>query len=239
MVFTLDDVAGLEKQKKIVYDSLILPLKKKDLYSKLVLQPDKVHERNTFLLHGPPGTGKSFFAEALANSMNVPYYSFSGTEFLKSYVGEGAKSLRSAYSSSSGIIFIDELDAIGKNRSFLQSAPIDDILLELLVSMDGVNTNYNIVTIGATNRLDVIDPALLSRFSHIMNFPLPDDIQREEIIKTKSSYFNHKIDSFDFLVEKTTGFVGRQIENCFVDAYRNALSLDRSYLLEKDFEVNL
>ena len=239
MSLSLSDVAGLEEQKKVVYDSLILPLRKKELYNSLVLQPEKINERKTFLLHGPSGTGKSLFAQALAQTMGIPYASYHSTEFLKGLVGQGAQDLRSVYASSSGMIFLDELDAIGKDRSLLHSSPIDDVLLELLVCIDGVGTNYDVVTMAATNRLDILDSALVSRFSYVLEFPLPNALQREKIIEKKSSYYNHKVSSFNFLVDKTENCDGRTIDNYFIAARNNALSHDRSYLIKDDFEVRL
>lgn len=237
--YTLNDVAGLEEQKNVVYTNLILPLEKKELFSSLVLHPEKLKERKTFLLRGPSGTGKSFFAQALANTLDAPYFSFQSTQFLTSLVGKGAQALREVYAKEEGIIFLDEIDAIGKDRSLTKNAPIDDVLLELLTCLDGASSNYNLVTLAATNRFSSLDSALISRFSYILDFPLPDALQREKIIEKKSSYFNHQISSFDFLVNKTEGFDGREIENYFIRARNNAMLSDRNYLTEHDFEVNL
>lgn len=236
MVVTLDDVAGLNDHKLALFKAFSLPLKKKDLYNALVLQPDKLRVRKTALFYGPPGTGKTFLAEALATSMEAPFNFYKSTEFIQGLVGQGANMLRDVYNSKEGIIFLDEIDAIGSTRTSYSNSLTNDVLLELLTCLDGVNANYNLITIAATNKISSLDDALLSRFTHKLEFKLPDAKQRSEIIRTKFSYFNHKIASYDFLVNVSEGFDSRKITDLFDVAISNALLNDRNYLLEQDFE---
>ncbi len=235
MTITLDDVAGLEFQKNIFYESIILPIRKKSLFDKLILAPEKVVEQKTFLLYGPPGSGKTFLTTALANTLDVPFNYYSSTNFLNSYVGKGASDLRNIYSSASGLIFLDEIDAIGKDRSLFPNSHSDDILIELLNCLDGVGSNSDLITIAATNKFDILDSALKSRFAHKIPFFSLDYNQRNKLVSKYLSYYNNKLKSIDFIVDKTESWDARDIKNLFSKASRQAILSNRSYLSEKDF----
>ncbi len=239
MVFSLDDVVGLTVQKEAVYDSLILPLQKKELYNSLLKDPEKIKERRNFLFHGPSGTGKTHLAKAIASEADVPVVLVQSTQLLQRYVGDGSKALRDLYAHNKGIIFIDEIDAIASKRSKQQSLT-HDLLLQLLSLLDGVGSYYSTATIMATNCFDSIDPALLSRIplSHQLYFPLPDAVQRERIISLQASYHNISDDfNCSLLVSQTQGYDGRQLEDLFAFARRSALKNDCNKLSAKDFVV--
>lgn len=240
MVITLDDVVGLEHQKQIMHDSLILPLQKKELYTSLILSPDKIKERKNFLFYGPPGTGKTHLAHAIAHTCGLSVTMVESTQLLQRYVGDGPKALRELYDTESGLIFIDEIDAIALARSDKQLAS-QDVLLQLLLLLDSVQSSYSHATILATNRMAALDPALLSRIPlfYQLHFPAPDAMQRKRIIDLQLSYHQtNKIDS-SYLVSLTEGYDGRQLEDLFLRARQIALKNDRNYLSSSDFSLGV
>lgn len=232
-------VAGLDEHKQVLYDAFVLPVKKAKLYSKLIKEPNKVSQRKNFLFYGPPGSGKTLLAQAIAKESQQHVILAQATEFLDRYVGAGAKSLRSLYEKTdqNKIVFIDEIDAIAKKRGG-QSEHTNDVLLQLLTTLDGVSSSPKTSTIMTTNRYDVLDEALLSRIphKHQLYFPAPDAEQRKKILDLNLSYYSNKIPSVDFLVQKTEGYDGRQLVDLFQLATNSALKNERSYLISKDFQ---
>lgn len=235
---TYKDVAGLKQQKEALYDALIAPLQQEDLYRKLVLEPSKIKERNNFLFYGPSGTGKTLLAKATAFESQLPFTMIDATVFLQKYVGSGAKSIRDLYQKSEGIVFIDEIDAIAQKRG-TASPYVEDILLQLLTVLDGIGSDYSKATIMSTNRYNSLDDALLSRIpqSHQLQFPLPDEVQRKNIFRIQLQYHNNKVADLDNLVSKTNNYDGRQLEDLFAQARRNALKNKRCFLIESDFKT--
>lgn len=198
------------------------------------------------LLEGPPGTGKTLLARAIASEANANFISVSGSEFVEIFVGTGALKVRNLFKTarenSPSIIFIDEIDAIGKQRSTGLNMGDDEreqTLNQILAEMDGFTPNENIIVLGATNRKDVLDSALLrpGRFDRIVNIPLPDKNSRKDILKLylkdKNTDKNIKI---DFLSELTTGFSGAQIKNLINEASINAARLGNIIITEKNIE---
>jgi len=235
---TLDDIAGLERQKAILQDMLILPMSESKLYTEMIIEPSKIKERKNFLFYGPPGTGKTYLARGLAGSCNLDFTSVQSTQLLQRYVGEGAQSVRNLYESTSGIIFIDEIDAIaGKRNEF--NAHTSDVLLQLMMMLDSMGGDYNLSTIMATNRVDSIDDALLSRIpvTNRLYFPVPDKVQREKIITQHLSYHRNEINDISKIVDLTNNYNGRDIEDIFALARRNALKAKRSSLEMEDFKI--
>jgi proteasome regulatory subunit len=237
----LNDLVGLEKQTKILHDCLFLPIIEKELYNKLVKCPDKVKNRKHFLFYGPPGTGKTSLAKALASEYDVPYTFVQSTQFLNQFVGTGASIMRKLYSNQNGIVFIDEIDIIAKKRTGSDYSKTDDILVQLLMILDGATSNFNSSTIMATNKYELLDDALLSRIpkSNQLYFPMPDEKQRKNMIEKKLSYYNHKINAIDELVKKTNNYDGRNIEDLFSTAKNYALNSKRDYLVIEDFLIDL
>ena len=188
------------------------------------------------LLEGLPGTGKTLIAKAIAKETNASFLSISASEFVEVYVGLGATKIRDLFKQAreerdkngAAIIFIDEIDAVGKKRGSSNMMGTNDereqTLNQLLSEMDGFEPNTNIIVIAATNRKDVLDPALLrpGRFDRIIYVPLPDKTSREEILKLymKTKQVEENI-SLNYLAEMTSGFSGAQIKNLLNEAAIN------------------
>ncbi len=237
-MITIDDVVGLKQQQKIFKDVLILPNEQKENYDKLVLAPDKVKRRKNFLLYGPSGSGKTFLVHALANTLDLSFTSIGATQLLQELHGRGSRMLRDLYNDNKGgVIFIDEADAIARDRTINKASLSYDVLLQLMLCMDGIGANYDTTTILATNKKVVFDDGLLSRIPlrHQLSFPHPDSSQRELIIKKQLSYHNNRVKDVSSLVKLSEGFDGRQLEDVFAYARTNALNNNHDYLSEGDF----
>ncbi len=183
---TFDDVAGIDEAKQEL-EEVVEFLKDQKKFSRL---GGKIP--TGALLVGPPGTGKTLLARAIAGEANVPFFSISGSDFVEMFVGVGASRVRDMFEQGKKnapcIIFIDEIDAVGRHRGAGLGGGNDEreqTLNQLLVEMDGFETNAGIIIIAATNRPDVLDPALLrpGRFDRQVHVPLPDIIGREKILK--------------------------------------------------------
>ena len=216
------DVAGYAEEKeelREVVDYLRNPLKFVELGAKI---PHGV------LLVGPPGTGKTLLAKAVAGEANVPFYSISGSDFVEMYVGVGASRVRdlfdTAKKSPASIIFIDEIDAVGRHRGAGLGGGHDEreqTLNQLLVEMDGFGNSEGIIVIAATNRPDILDPALLrpGRFDRQVTVSYPDIKGREEILKlhAKGKPFENEV-HFDVIAKSTAGFTGADLGNLLNEA---------------------
>ena len=211
------DVAGYDEEKeelREVVDYLRNPLKFVELGAKI---PHGV------LLVGPPGTGKTLLAKAVAGEANVPFYSISGSDFVEMYVGVGASRVRdlfdTAKKSPASIIFIDEIDAVGRHRGAGLGGGHDEreqTLNQLLVEMDGFGNSEGIIVMAATNRPDILDPALLrpGRFDRQVTISYPDIKGREEILKVhaRTKPFENEV-KFEVIAKSTAGFTGADLEN--------------------------
>lgn len=198
------------------------------------------------LLEGPPGTGKTLIAKAIASEANATFISISASEFVELFVGMGASKVRNLFSTARNnapcIIFIDEIDAVGRQRGTginMGNDEREQTLNQLLAEMDGFAQNENIIVIAATNRKDVLDAALLrpGRFDRIINVPLPDRESRKEIFKVylKNKKVNNDI-QIDFLSEITAGFSGAQIKNLINEAAINAARLGNTIITQSNIE---
>ena len=217
-----DDVAGCDEEKAEMVE-LVEYLKDPKKYSKFGARLPK-----GVLLIGPPGTGKTLLAKAVAGEAKVPFYSISGSDFVEMFVGVGAGRVRDLFKRAKQtapcLIFIDEIDAVGRQRGAGLGGGNDEreqTLNQLLVEMDGFEANTGILVIAATNRDDVLDPALLraGRFDRTITVNLPDRAGREAIFKVHAR--NKKIDpSLDWsaLAQRTVGFSGADIENILNEA---------------------
>jgi len=213
--FTFKDVAGNEEEKeemKELIDFLKNPKKYQDIGASI---PKGV------LLEGPPGTGKTLLAKAVAGEANVPFYSISGSEFVEKYVGVGASRIRSLFKdakyNSPCVIFIDEIDVLGGKRGGGNSSGSrenDQTLNQLLTEMDGFHKSKGLIVIGATNRKDILDSALLrpGRFDRQFTVDLPDVKAREAILKVhaKNKKLDKKVD-FSQIAQQTPGMSGAQL----------------------------
>ncbi|MBQ7995324.1 MAG: ATP-dependent zinc metalloprotease FtsH [Bacilli bacterium] len=216
------DVAGCDEEKEEMVE-LVGYLKNPKKYSQFGARLPK-----GVLLIGPPGTGKTLLAKAVAGEAGVPFYSISGSDFVEMFVGVGAGRVRDLFKKAKQtapcIIFIDEIDAVGRQRGAGLGGGNDEreqTLNQLLVEMDGFDYNAGILVIAATNRDDVLDPALLrpGRFDRIVTVSTPDAAGREAIFKVHSK--NKKLDpniDFKALSKRTIGFSGADIENIMNEA---------------------
>ncbi len=198
------------------------------------------------LLVGPPGTGKTLLAKAVAGEANVPFYSISGSDFVEMYVGVGASRVRSLFKTAKQnapcLIFIDEIDAVGRQRGAGLGGGNDEreqTLNELLVEMDGFEDNNGIIVMAATNRDDVLDPALTrpGRFDRKITVDLPDKSGRAAILKVHSK--NKKLApdvSFDSIASRTVGFSGADLANIMNDAAILAVRSNRDAITTSDID---
>jgi len=234
------NVAGME-EAKIEVQEIVDFLKKPDKYTKLGGKIPK-----GALLVGPPGTGKTLLAKAVAGEANVPFFSLSGSDFVEMFVGVGASRVRDLFSQakqkSPCIVFIDEIDAIGRTRSRGASLGGNDerenTLNQLLTEMDGFDTNAGVIIIAATNRADVLDPALMraGRFDRQIHVELPDLTEREDIFKVHIKPLKMSSDvDIQKLAKQTPGFSGADIANVCNEAALIAARSNKKSVTHQDF----
>ena len=240
MQITFKDVAGLEGAKEEVQEVVDF-LKNADKYTKLGGKIPK-----GMLLVGPPGTGKTLLAKAVAGEAQVPFFSLSGSDFVEMFVGVGASRVRDLFAQakakSPAIIFIDEIDAIGRARGGKNFTGGNDerenTLNQLLTEMDGFGTDTNVIVMAATNRADILDKALLraGRFDRSIYVDLPELHERREIFEVHLK--NIKIDDSvdrEFLAKQTPGFSGADIANVCNEAALIAARNGRESVTKQDF----
>ncbi|HOB06956.1 MAG TPA: proteasome-activating nucleotidase [Methanoculleus sp.] len=188
---TFDQIGGLREEIEEVREAVEYPLTKPEIYKRIGVEPPK-----GILLYGPPGTGKTLIAKAVARQSKACFIRMSGSELVHKYIGEGAQLVRELFTlareRAPAIVFIDEIDAIGSMRTndgTSGSAEVQRTLMQLLAEMDGFGNRGNIRIMAATNRIDMLDPALLrpGRFDRIIEIPLPDAEARIEILKIHSA----------------------------------------------------
>ncbi len=237
---TFNDVAGLEETKEEL-EEVVDFLKQPNKFKKLGGRVPK-----GVLMQGPPGTGKTLLARAVAGEANVPFFFVSGSEFVEMFVGVGASRVRDLFEQAKRnapcVIFIDEIDAVGKQRGIGLNAGHDEreqTLNQLLVEMDGFQSNSGIIVIAATNRADVLDKALLrpGRFDRIVTVENPDVKGREAILKvhTREVILSSNVD-LKVIARGTTGFSGAELENLVNEAAIAAARKDKKEVEMADFE---
>lgn len=213
------DVAGIKEEKQEL-EEIVDYLKFPQRYSQMGARTPK-----GVLLVGPPGTGKTLLAKAVAGEAGVPFFSISGAEFEEVFVGVGASRVREMFNtakkSAPCIIFIDEIDAVGRKRASAATTANEQTLNQLLVEMDGFQTNVGIIIMAATNRRDVLDDALLrpGRFDREITLSWPDIKEREAILRlhARNKNISPKV-NFQRIAERTPGFSGAQLENVLNEA---------------------
>ncbi len=234
------DVAGLKEEKEEVQE-LIDFLKNPKKFQKLGARIPK-----GVLLVGPPGTGKTLLAKAVAGEADVPFYYISGSDFVELFVGVGASRVRDMFKqakqSAPCLIFIDEIDAVGRQRGTGLGGGHDEreqTLNQLLTEMDGFGANEGIIIIAATNRPDVLDPALLrpGRFDRQVTVSLPDSKEREEILQVhaRNKIFAPEV-NLKNVSERTPGFSGADLENLLNEAALLAVRRDKSEITMEEID---
>lgn len=233
-------IGGLEEQIIEVKETVELPLKKPELFEKIGIEPPK-----GILLYGPPGTGKTLLAKAVANETNATFIKVVASEFVKKYIGEGARLVRGLFElakeKAPSIIFIDEIDAVAAKR--LKSSTSGDrevqrTLMQLLAELDGFEHRGDIGIVAATNRPDILDPALLrpGRFDRFIEVPAPNIDGRKEILKihTRKMALAEEAD-IDLLANLTDGASGADLKAICTEAGMFAIRSDREEVIVADF----
>ncbi|MEM0164281.1 MAG: proteasome-activating nucleotidase [Saccharolobus sp.] len=233
------DIGGLNEQIRELKEVIELPLKKPEIFRELGIEPPK-----GVLLYGPPGTGKTLLAKAVAAESNATFIHVVASEFAQKFVGEGARIVRDVFEMAKrkapAIIFIDEIDAIGAKRLDIGTSgerEIQRTLMQLLAELDGFNPLDNVKVIAATNRIDILDPALLrpGRFDRIIEVPLPDFKARVEIFNIYLGRMRVSNDiDVNVLAYLSDGFSGADIKNVCVEAGYIAIRENRNIIIMED-----
>jgi len=234
---TYEDIGGLDDELEQVREMIELPMRHPELFETLGIEPPK-----GVLLHGPPGTGKTLMAKAVANEIDAYFTDISGPEIMSKYYGESEEQLREVFDeaeeNSPAIVFIDEIDSIAPKRGETQGDVERRVVAQLLSLMDGLESRGQVIVIGATNRVDAVDPALRrgGRFDREIEIGVPDKNGRKEILQVHTRGMP-LVDGIDLeqYAESTHGFVGADLESLAKESAMNALRRIRPKLdLESD-----
>merc|ERR1711976_276079 len=234
------DVGGLDKQIQELIEAVVLPMTHKERFENLGIQPPK-----GVLLYGPPGTGKTLLARDCAAQTKSTFLKLAGPQLVQMFIGDGAKLVRDAFALAKerapAIIFIDELDAIGTKRFNSEKAgdrEVQRTMLELLNQLDGFQPNLDVKVIAATNRVDILDPALLrsGRLDRKIEFPMPNEDARARIMQIHSRKMNVSADvNYDELAKCTDDFNAAQCKAVCVEAGMLALRRGGEELNHEDY----
>ncbi len=236
------DVVGLEEQIEEIKDVIELPLKNPELFKELNIEVPK-----GILLYGPPGTGKTLLAKAVANESNATFIYISASELVQKFIGEGAKLVKEIFElareKAPSIVFIDEIDAIASNRADFGTGgerEVQRTLNQLLVELDGFKPLDNVKVIAATNRADILDPAILrpGRLDKIIEVPLPNEKARKELFNyyLNKTRYDRKEVNIEELARLTEGFSGAEIKQLITEAGIKAIKEKRTIIKMKDLE---
>ncbi|MBI2650382.1 AAA family ATPase [Candidatus Woesearchaeota archaeon] len=235
-----EEVGGLDQQVREIKEVVELPLKKPELFKKIGITPPK-----GVLLYGEPGTGKTLLAKAVAASTNSTFIEVVGSELVQKFIGEGAKLVKEIFEfarkKAPAIVFIDELDALAAKRIEVGTSgerEVNRTFMQLLAELDGFKPLDNVKVIGATNRKDILDPAVIrpGRLDRLLNIPIPNPEARLEIFKihSKNMNFDRSI-NIGVLTSRMEGFSGAEIKATCTEAGYFAIRSDRTFVTKEDF----
>ncbi|RLE50543.1 MAG: proteasome-activating nucleotidase [Candidatus Methanomethylicota archaeon] len=237
---TYNDIGGLKQQIEELRELIELPLTKPDLFKKVGIEPPK-----GVLLYGPPGCGKTLLAKAVARESKATFIKVVGSELVQKYIGEGARLVRELFAlarkKAPSIVFIDEIDAIGGKRYDFSTSGEKEVyrtMMQLLSELDGFSSRGDVKVIGATNRIDMLDPALLrpGRFDRLIEVPLPDFNGRLDIFRIHIKSMNlHEDVDIKALAKITEGASGADIKAICTEAGMFAIRNGREYVQMEDF----
>src|SRR5512137_1920542 len=235
-----DQIGGLADQIKEVREAVEYPLTKPEIFKRIGVEPPK-----GILLYGPPGTGKTLIAKAVAHEAKATFIRMSGSELVHKFIGEGAGLVRELFQlareRAPAVVFIDEIDAVGSTRTndgTSGSAEVQRTLMQLLAEMDGFDNRGDVRIMAATNRADMLDPALLrpGRFDRVIEIPLPDDVARKEILKIHSRKMRLEGVDLDRIVEMTGKTTGAELQAVCREAGMMAVRREATGVSQDDFE---
>lgn len=237
---TYDDIGGLDRQIEELNEAIVMPLMYPERFTMLNITPPK-----GVLMYGQPGTGKTLMARACASKTNASFLKLAGPQLVQMYIGDGARLVRDAFALARSkrpcIIFIDEIDAIGVKRSASDKTgdrEVQRTMLELLNELDGFNVNDSVKIIAATNRVDILDPALLrsGRLDRKIEFPLPNVEGRKRIMQIHARKMTVSPSvNFDELARSTEGFNGAQCKAVCVEAGMAAIRKNKNEIGQNEF----
>ncbi|MBI2660449.1 proteasome-activating nucleotidase [Candidatus Woesearchaeota archaeon] len=239
-VITWEEIGGLSQQIQEIKEVVELPLKKPELFRKIGITPPK-----GVLLYGEPGTGKTLLAKAVAASTNSTFIEVVGSELVQKFIGEGAKLVKEIFEfarkKAPAIVFIDELDALAAKRIEVGTSgerEVNRTFMQLLAELDGFRPLDNVKIIGATNRKDILDPAVIrpGRLDRLIQIPIPGKEARLDIfnIHSKNMSFDKKL-NFGALTMQMEGFSGAEIKAVCTEAGYFAIRNNRTYVTKEDF----
>ena len=241
---TYDDIGGLSNALREITEIIELSLKKPELFTEIGITPPK-----GVLLYGPPGSGKTLLAKAIANKTEANFISLVGSELVQKYIGEGARMVKELFNyardHAPAIIFIDELDSIGSRRMDAGTSgdrEVQRTFMQLLAEMDGFNSLDQVKIIGATNKPELLDIALLrpGRFDRHVNVPMPDVVGRKEIFTIHLGKLSVKKDvDIDHLANITENFTGADIKAVCLEAGMNAIRNRRVRIKKEDLLMSI
>ncbi|MDK2974692.1 MAG: proteasome regulatory subunit [Methanofollis sp.] len=236
---TFEQVGGLRGEIEEVREAVEYPLTRPEIFAKVGVEPPK-----GILLFGPPGTGKTLIAKAVANNAHADFIRMSGAELVHKFIGEGAQLVRELFTfareHAPAIVFIDEIDAIASQRTndgTSGSAEVQRTLMQLLAEMDGFDNRGNVRIMAATNRIDILDPAILrpGRFDRIIEIPLPDEDSRREIFRIHTRKMSLSGVDLEALVPPTSGMTGAEIQAICREAGMRAVRRNADAAENEDF----
>jgi proteasome regulatory subunit len=236
-----DDIGGLDDQLREVREAVEDPLVNPEKFEKVGVEPP-----SGVLLHGPPGTGKTMLAKAVANQTDATFIKMAGSELVRKFIGEGSRLVRDLFDladqNEPAIIFIDEIDAVAAKRTDSKTsgdAEVQRTMMQLLSEMDGFDERGDVRIIAATNRFDMLDSAILrpGRFDRLIEVPEPDKAARERILDIHAAEMN-VAEAVDFsdLARRADGFSGAQLASLTTEAGMFAIRDDRDEVRREDFD---